>query len=231
MRAVIEKNESREAKGTATYGLAQIAKDKSESVEGEAHEKATQEAEALFQEVVDHHGDLKPFADMARRELYHIHHFAIGMEAPEIEADDLDGKTFKLSDYRGKVVVLDFWSDWSASCWDMYPRERLLVKKLAGRPFVLLGINGDVDREQVKNVIEEKGITWRSWWDRGSVRGPIASAWNVRSWPTLYVIDHKGTIRHKYVRFPGEEKFDGAIESLLKEAEKGAETPAGTPGN
>jgi hypothetical protein len=74
--------------------------------------------------------------------------------------------------------------------------------------------------------MEKEEITWRSWWDGGNTSGPIASAWNVKGWPTLYVIDHKGTIRHKYLGFPGEQKFDGAIEALLKEAEKGAETPA-----
>jgi len=115
-RAVIEKNESREAKGMAAYGLAQLAKETSENAEGAAAEKAAKEAEALFQEVVDHYGDVKPFnetlAEMARRDLYDVRHLGIGKEAPEIEADDLDGKSFKLSDYKGKVVVLDFWGNW-----------------------------------------------------------------------------------------------------------------------
>ena len=102
----------------------------------------------------------------------------------------------------------------------MYPHERSLVKKLEGKPFALLGVNSDTDRDKIKERIKEEKITWRSWWDGGSTSGPIASSWNVQGWPTLYILDHKGVIRHKFLGFPGEEKFDGAVEALLKDAEK-----------
>ena len=104
----------------------------------------------------------------------------------------------------------------------MYPHERSLVKKLADKPFVLVGINSDTDRDRIKERIKEEKMTWRSWWDGGSTGGPIASSWNVRGWPTLVVIDHQGTIRHKFLGFPGEEKFDKAVEALIKDAEKAA---------
>jgi hypothetical protein len=48
----------------------------------------------------------------AGRELFELRHLRVGKTAPEIEGEDLDGKRFKLSDYRGKVVVLDFWGNW-----------------------------------------------------------------------------------------------------------------------
>jgi hypothetical protein len=102
----------------------------------------------------------------------------------------------------------------------MYPHERSLVKKLEGKPFALIGINSDTDRDKIKERIKEEKMTWRSWWDGGSTSGPIASSWNVQGWPTLYILDHKGVIRHKFLGFPGEEKFDGAVEALLKDAEK-----------
>jgi len=102
----------------------------------------------------------------------------------------------------------------------MYPHERSLVKKLEGKPFTLIGINSDLDRDKIKERIKEEKMTWRSWWDGGGTSGPIASSWNVRGWPTLYILNHKGVIRHKFLGFPGEEKFDGALEVLLKEAEK-----------
>ena len=63
---------------------------------------------------------------------------AIGRVAPEIEGDDLDGKRFKLTDFRGKVVVLNFWSHVGcAICRDAYPAERALVKRMEGKPFVM----------------------------------------------------------------------------------------------
>ncbi len=99
----------------------------------------------------------------------------------------------------------------------MYPHERSLVKRLADKPFTLLGINSDPDREDLKSVLEDEQITWRSWWDGGSTNGPIATNWHVRSWPTIYVLDHKGVIRYKNVR--GED-MDKAVETLLAELDE-----------
>jgi hypothetical protein len=96
----------------------------------------------------------------------------------------------------------------------MYPHERSLVKRLAGKPFALLGINSDKDREELKRVLEKEQITWRSWWDGGRTEGPIATAYNVSAWPTIYVIDHKGVIRFIDVR---DKELDEAVEKLLEE--------------
>lgn len=96
----------------------------------------------------------------------------------------------------------------------MYPHERSLVKRLAGEPFALLGINSDRDREELKKVMEKEEITWRSWWNGGSTSGPISTMWNVRGWPTIYVLDAKGVIRYKNVRG---EAMDKAVDTLLAE--------------
>jgi hypothetical protein len=98
----------------------------------------------------------------------------------------------------------------------MFPHERSLVKRLADKPFALLGINSDSDLDDLKVKNEKQQITWRSWWDR-STNGPIATAWNVDGWPTIYVLDSKGTIR--YTDVPGE-AIDKAIDTLLEEMEK-----------
>ena len=64
-------------------------------------------------------------------------------------------------------------------------------------------------------------MTWRSFWDGGNTSGPIASKWNVQGWPTLYVVDAKGVIRHKWMGSPGDKVLDEAIEKLVVEAEGG----------
>ena len=89
----------------------------------------------------------------------------------------------------------------------MYPHERSLVKRLNGKPFALLGVNSDDDLEALKPRLEEENITWRSFWNGGGTQGPISSAWNVRGWPTIYVIDHEGVIRAKNVRGPVLDKW------------------------
>lgn len=105
----------------------------------------------------------------------------------------------------------------------MYPHERSLVKKLEDKPFVLLGVNSDGDKDTLRARMKEENITWRSWWDGGDTSGPIATQFNVRGWPTLFVVDHEGVIRHKWTGFPGEEAFDKAIEALIEKAEKARE--------
>jgi len=99
----------------------------------------------------------------------------------------------------------------------MYPHERSLVKRLADKPFALVGVNSDRNRDDLKKVMEKENITWRSWWDGGSTNGPIAKKWNVHGWPTIYVLDHKGVIRFKNVR---EKAMDKAVDQLVKELEE-----------
>ncbi len=105
----------------------------------------------------------------------------------------------------------------------MYPHERSLVKNLAGKPFAIIGVNSDPDLEKLKPVLKDENISWRSFTNgpKGT-GGPISSDWMVRGWPTLYVIDHKGVIRHKYLGSPGDKVLDTAIEKLVEEAEKEA---------
>jgi hypothetical protein len=97
----------------------------------------------------------------------------------------------------------------------LYPHERSLVKRLEGRPFVLLGVNSD-PKDRLRRAMKKENITWRSWWDGGNTSGPIATAWNVKGWPTIYVLDHKGVIRHRDLR---DKELDEAIDTLLKELE------------
>ncbi len=105
----------------------------------------------------------------------------------------------------------------------MYPHERSLVKKMEGKPFALVGVNSDANLEALKPVLEKERITWRSFWNgpKGTA-GPISTEWNVHGWPTLFVIDHKGVIRHKYLGSPGNAVLDAAIERLVQEAAKEA---------
>jgi hypothetical protein len=75
------------------------------------------EVEDLLQRCADQYGDIQYRASgaigkMAERELYELHDLVVGKPVPEIEGEDQDGKKFKLSDYRGKVVLLDFWGHW-----------------------------------------------------------------------------------------------------------------------
>jgi len=99
----------------------------------------------------------------------------------------------------------------------MYPHERSLVETHKDAPFAILGVNSDEDKVQLQKRLAEENITWRSWWDV-TTEGPISTRWNISGWPTIYVIDHEGVIRHKNVR--GDD-LDAAIEDLLAKAQAG----------
>ena len=96
----------------------------------------------------------------------------------------------------------------------MYPHERSLVKRLANQPFALLGVNSDSDRDELRKTLKEEQITWRSWWDDGSVNGPIQTEWQVAQRPAIYMLDAHGIIRHKNVEA---DDLDRIIDAMLDE--------------
>jgi len=95
----------------------------------------------------------------------------------------------------------------------MYPHERSLVEKLSGKPFVLLGINSDKDRDALKQTLVDEDITWRSWWDQ-TVKGPIHTKWQIELRPAIHLIDAEGVIRYKEI---DPTQVDQAIDELLAE--------------
>jgi hypothetical protein len=97
----------------------------------------------------------------------------------------------------------------------MIPHEKAMVDRLQSKPFALIGINSDGDRDTLKKILEKQGITWRQAVD-GSTSGPIASRWNVSGWPTIYVIDARGVIRFRDLR---EKQLEDAIVKLLGESD------------
>jgi hypothetical protein len=142
LRTVLEKSPHREVQGAACLRLAQFlagqiekldllkerpellrryetlfGKDYIEALQRQDRARAIKEAEALYEQASESYGDVKlPFDEtvgaLARNDLFEIQHLRIGKVAPEIEAPDQDGRQLKLSDYRGKVVLLYFWSEY-----------------------------------------------------------------------------------------------------------------------
>jgi AhpC/TSA family len=138
LRTVLERNPHQEVRALACLALAQFlcnrlrllvqdgpdlakhyeglfGKDYLEQLLRQDRAKVAKEAEVLFELAADKYGDVKiptrgTVGEEAKSELFEIRNLAVGNEAPEIEGQDQNGKKFKLSDYRGKVVLLDFWS-------------------------------------------------------------------------------------------------------------------------
>jgi tetratricopeptide (TPR) repeat protein len=115
LQKIIDKNPHKEVKGQAFFTLAQVLKKQSEGV-SQDKEKATKETENMLQLTIEKYGDVVTpqgkLVDRAKSLLEEIRLFGYGKQMPDVEGEDLDGKKFKLGDYLGKVVLLDFWGNW-----------------------------------------------------------------------------------------------------------------------
>lgn len=147
---------------------------------------------------------------------YAIKALTIGKVAPDVEGVDLDGRPFRLSDFRGKVVVLTFSGEWCGICRSEYPYQRLLLELYANWPFALVGVESGADPAAAKRAKAEQGLAYRSWWDAGRppAKGSIAGHWSVTGWPTTYVLDGRGVIR--FVDLRKEDLLKG-VRQLLDE--------------
>ena len=190
------------------------------------------EAERQLEDVVANYADcrdLRPRGNKeqpllkteAEKELFLLH-FSLGKVAPDIAAESIDGKKFKLSDSRGKITVLNFWASWCGPCMQLVPVERALTERMKGKPFTLIGVNGDGILPDARRAVAHEKMTWPSFWNgKDGSRGPISSAWNVSGWPTVYVIDADGIIRFKFEGYgpPVNNELNGSVDELMKELE------------
>jgi hypothetical protein len=120
LRILLEKDTRRDVQGVACLALAQSLKTLAESFADSKTmdaDKMLKESEEMFERVTNKYADVKTtrganIGEEAKSNLYEVLHLSVGKEAPEILGEDADSKKFKLSDYRGKVVLLDFWGNW-----------------------------------------------------------------------------------------------------------------------
>ncbi len=216
-------------------------------------EALEREAEALYERAENEFGDLvspeippsptgeyprelryPPLAEVARFHLRDIKLHGLGRPAPEISGLDIDGKPFKLSDYRGKVVALFFGgpalpgartNDQTPSLIDALARA---TAQHASEPFALLGVSTispgrSAGREVYQMLVKEKCPQARYWWDFNpdGTRGPIQTAWNNAGGTQLFLLDHRGVIRYKKWIWP--DRLEDAIALLLAERKADAE--------
>ena len=130
--------------------------------------------------------------------------------AQNIVGTDTDGVEFELEDYRGNIVVLVFSGEWCGPCRAEYPYQEKLMETYRDEPVVLLGVNSDRELETIREAKASGDAPgYRTWWD-GSTNGPISNAWEIRKWPSTFILDADGV-----VRFVGKRK-DGMIEAVAE---------------
>ena len=230
--AVARTNPDRTVQGQAYFGLALLAKRSFAVAEyrGLPTEDAlAAEAERQFARLARDFGDCRDLrrsdarlqtvtlGDRAKAELFDLQHLRVGKSAPEIAGEDLAGVPLKLSDSRGRVTLLVFWASWCGPCMEAVAHEKKIAERFQGRPFTLVGVNGDDDPAAAAKAVEKAGISWRSFRDAKPAGGPpISAQYNLGGWPTLYVLDRHGVIRAKDVY---RDALDEVLEELVAETE------------
>jgi peroxiredoxin len=139
---------------------------------------------------------------------------AVGNKPMPFSVDGLDGKKITLADYKGKVVLLDFWATWCMPCKVEMPNVIRIHKKFNKKGFEIIGISLDNDKAAVEKYIKDNEMIWPQFFDGKGWRNTVAEQYRVRSIPSTYLIDKQGKIRFRSLR--GKE-LETAVEKLLKE--------------
>lgn len=142
------------------------------------------------------------------------------LAAPALQAKDLAGRSHVLADYRGQVVLLNFWASWCPPCRREMPSMERLRLKMAGRPLAILALDSVEPVEDVQGFLDTMKLGFPILLDPA---GENTRRWKVYALPTTFLLDAKGRIRH--VLKGGAEWDEGealeAIEALLREAGAG----------
>jgi thiol-disulfide isomerase/thioredoxin len=140
----------------------------------------------------------------------------IGKPAPDISGAGLDGEPLALADWRGRVVLLDFWATWCGPCVAAIPHIQKLAEQFADQPVTVLGINRDREgaEKKVASFLEKKQITFRQFMD---VEGTVAETYKVTGIPCSVLIDTNGIVQDVKVGFSsgGEDDLAENIRRLL----------------
>src|SRR5438270_13569249 len=135
----------------------------------------------------------------------------IGSRLPDFSAKDFEGREFSSADFRGKVVLIDFWATWCQPCLKEMPGYQKLLDRYGSRGFAVVGFKSAIMRDTEDPVLFAKKI---------GVRYPLAVAADdlkqkfggIEGLPTTMLYDRKGILRKKIIGF----EYTSAIESALK---------------
>ena len=122
------------------------------------------------------------------------------------------GKHVDLADYKGKVVLIDFWATWCGPCVAEVPRVVAAYEKFHDQGFAILGISADTDKDALLKFTKAHQMTWPQYFDGGDLKSnAIAKRFGVGTIPCMWLVDKEG----KLVTFHGQEDLQKKIEALL----------------
>lgn len=138
----------------------------------------------------------------------------VGKKVLSFKAKDLDGKEVDFpGDYKGKLVLLDFWATWCGPCMAEVPHVVEAYQKLHDKGFEVVGISFDQDKEKLERVTKEKGMTWPQYFDGKGWKNAFGVKYGIHGIPEMWLVNKQG----KVVTTNARRDLAAQVEKLLAE--------------
>lgn len=131
----------------------------------------------------------------------------------DLEFTAVDGRKVKVSDLRGKVVLLDFWATWCPPCVASVPELVALHQKFQPKGFEIVGISADDEEPALRSFVKRSGMTWPQFHDPAGREAKVFEEMGINKFPTMWLVDRKGILRE----LEAESDLQKKVEALLAE--------------
>jgi peroxiredoxin len=136
----------------------------------------------------------------------------VGTKFPDFEEKDLDGKPLSVSNYKGKILLIDFWATWCAPCVFELPNVIKAYEKYHDKGLEIVGISLDDSEPKLRSFLKDKNMTWPQYFDGSRWKNKLAQKYGVQGIPATFLLDGDGKIIGRDLRG---EKLDEALATAL----------------